>query len=328
MSATAAVVGAGLSGATAAAVLRAKGWRVEVFESRGHLAGNCFDASMYGVTVHHYGPHCFHTNSDRVWRFLNRYTRFNDFQLRVVADTARGRVALPLTRRTVDALGGLDAQQIRELVFRDYSEKQWGVPLERLGGAVLNRVPLVREADDDRYFTDRHQGIPAGGYTAMVAAMLDGCRVHLGCGADDWRRHRRDLVVYTGPLDAYFGHALGRLGYRSLRFEHRQEARRRDAIVNQCNRLPYTRSYDHSHWLGQDVRRTVVTYEHPEEYEPGGGSDPFYPKPFGPDQALAERYRALARREPATVFTGRLARYTYLNMDAAVAAALSRLETL
>jgi UDP-galactopyranose mutase len=186
-------------------------------------------------------------------------------------------------------------------------------------------VPQRRENHDDFYFTDRWQGQPAKGYAALFENLLHGIRVHFGVNKNDWRHHRRpeDWVIFTGKIDDYYQETLGRLPYRSLRFEHdRSPSRLPHAVINQCNDLPFTRVYDHAWFSGESPELTVITREFPEEHHPG--NEPYYPMPFGEGMKLYSRYKSLGDREPQTLFIGRLATYSYLDMWMAVAEAMAK----
>ncbi len=332
---TARIVGSGLSGATAAVLLKAGGFQVEMFETRPQIAGNCFDRRIGGILQHGYGPHLFHTNDAEVWRFLSRFTEWTGYRHRVVADTAAGRISIPYNTRTRTQVGReLTDEEIRKLIFVEYSEKQWGVAWEAMPAAIIGRVPARRHNDDDRYFTDEFQGQPKDGFTKMFERMLEGIPVHLRVGKDDWRRQaaRADLVIYTGKIDEHFHCCHGRLPYRSLRFEHFWSPQRLpQAVINQCNRLPFTRIYDHryfseneapslpSEWarkihpqtllpacavsLGPSAVKeggTILTREYPQAHD--GSNEPYYPMPFGEGMALYQKYKRLADAEPRTVF--------------------------
>lgn len=320
------IVGAGLSGSTAARLLADSGHQVEVWETRSHVGGNCHDECIDGVTVHRYGPHLFHTDNEEVWRFLSRFTAWTDNSHKVVADTALGRIPIPYSRVTAERIGReLSDEEIRDLIFRDYSRKQWGVPWETLPASIRNRVPKRRDNHDDRYFTDRWQGQPANGYAAMFRNLLQGIPVHLGTAGNEWRKHRKtgDWVVFTGKIDGYFDECLGRLPYRSLRFEHERTADRlHHAVINQCNDLPFTRVYDHAWFSGENPQTTVITHEYPEAHH--SGNEAYYPMPFGEGMKLYSRYKELAVHETRTLFIGRLATYTYLDMWMAVAQAMAK----
>ncbi len=354
------IIGAGLSGTSAAVSLLECGYTIEIFESRLHKAGNCSDEKRGITTLHTYGPHLFHTNDDEVWNFLSRFTEWTPNQHKVVADTARGRISIPYNYNTIKQLRGeLTDAEIRELIFADYSAKQWGMPWHELPAAITGRVPARRENADDRYFTDKYQAQPKEGYTKMFERMLEGIPVHLGVGKEEWRKHagKADLVIYTGKIDEYFNYCYGRLPYRSLRFEHYESTERLPhAVINQCNPKPYTRIYDHRYftecnspaltaepqtlppedalprgavkWDGRSegAPATIITKEYPMAHD--STNEPFYPMPFGPGMELYQKYKKLADAEPRTIFLGRLATYSYLDMWMAVKQAMVKLRPI
>lgn len=319
-----AIVGAGLAGSVAAVLLREQGHKVEVFETREHIGGNCFDKYMNGVLVHQYGPHGFHTNNTKVWNFVNRFSAFNDVSFRVWGNTRLGMIPIPFNKRSAELVGALSPNQIRELVFVDYSEKHWGIPWAEIPSSITSRVPIARDSYDDRYHLDQWQGIPVDGYTALFEAMLDGVTVHLRCHSKDWKRYAWDHVVYTGSIDAFYDYSFGRLEYRSLRFDYVLEPPRAQDQINECNAINlWTRSIDHSHWLRQDVSATIISYEYPCEYD--GSNTPFYPKPYGPSVERFRQYWSLAARDRHVTFLGRLATYKYLDMDDTIAQVIQKL---
>jgi UDP-galactopyranose mutase len=351
------VVGAGFAGSVLAERLAADaGLDVLVVDRREHVAGNAFDApDAHGVLCHRYGPHIFHTNAPRVADYLSAFTAWRPYEHRVLAVVAGKPLPLPINRDTLNALYGLhleteaDAEaylasvaepvaQVRtsedvvvsrvgrelyELFFRPYTRKQWGLDPSELDASVTARIP-VRFDTDDRYFTDAFQAMPADGYTAMFERILDHPRIRVEVGTDF-----RDvsvpykLLVWTGPIDEYFGHRFGKLPYRSLRFE--AETRRAAAPlqpVAQVNypdeRIPFTRVTEMRHLTAQAHDATTLVYEYPTDE-----GDPYYPVPRPETRALYKRYQALAERERDVLFVGRLARYQYLNMDQVVAQALT-----
>lgn len=350
------VVGAGFAGAVTARELADAGFRVEIVEARDHVAGNAHDApDEHGVILHRYGPHIFHTNSDRVLAWLSRFTQWRAYEHRVLASVDGMLVPVPINRTTINRLYGLDLDadgvarhleavrrpverpanseelllstigaDLCDRLFRGYSRKQWGRELSELGPQVAGRIP-VRTDDDDRYFTDRHQCMPAAGYTAMFERILDHPRIGLHLGtrfepdrvAGAWSH-----IVYTGPIDAFFGERFGALPYRSLRFEtehHPQHDRVLPvATINHPNAHAYTRISEFKHMTGQVCRGTTLVREYPTAEGP-----PFYPVPNAASEALFRRYRALADARPDVSFVGRLAEYRYYNMDQVVAAALT-----
>ena len=332
------VVGSGMSGSTAARLLHDAGHEVLVLESRPHIGGNCADELRDGVRLHTYGPHLFHTSDARVWSFLGRFTEWTSYRHRVVADTRLGRIPIPWNRRSEALVGrALTDDEIRDLIFVDYSRKQWGVPWEQMPAAITGRVPTRRDNDDDRYFTDTFQGQPKDGYAALFERLLSGIPVETGTPAEAWRdrAERADLVIYTGKLDDCFHRVHGPLPYRSLRFEHtRARARLPHAVINQCNRLPFTRVYDHR-WFSEDPDKgpapgtepgTIITREYPETHDES--NLPFYPMPFGDGMERSAAYRKLAAAQTRMVFLGRLATYAYLDMWMAVAQTFVKLRAL
>jgi len=321
-----AVVGAGLAGAVAARLLADVGHRVEIFESRPHIGGNCYDAWQDGVLVHQYGPHCFHTDKAEVWEFVNRFAAFRPTGFEVMANTRLGLIPIPFNDVSAEMVGDLSPEEIRELLFVDYSEKHWGIPWTEIPKSITGRVPQRRIGRDCRYHLDRWQGVPEEGFTRMFETMLEGIPVHLGCGEEEWRKAAAvaDHVIFTGSIDDYFGGVLGRLEYRSLRFDYAIEAKREHFQINECNRQnPWTRAVDHSHWLDQQVERTVIAREYPCEWD--GRNVRFYPKPFGGNPELFRRYWQMAEAERNLTFLGRLATYKYLDMDDVVAQVMVKL---
>ena len=350
------VVGAGFAGSVLAERLAAgSGKRVLVIDKREHIAGNAFDGEdEAGIQVHRYGPHIFHTNSDEVFGYLSRFTKWRAYQHRVLASVRGKLVPIPINRTTLNQLYGLDlrddaaaaaflasraepceirtsedvvvsavGRELYELFFRGYTRKQWGLDPSELDKAVTARVP-TRTSTDDRYFTDRHQAMPALGYTAMFANMLDHPNITVETGVDFADCDVRvGHTVFTGPIDEYFGHRFGALPYRSLRFGHEThevEQFQPVAVVNYpAPDVPYTRVTEYKHLTGQVVpRRTSITYEFPS-----AEGDPYYPIPRPENQALFRRYEALADALPDVSFVGRLATYRYYNMDQVVGQALA-----
>jgi UDP-galactopyranose mutase len=352
------VVGAGFAGSVMAERLAADaGKRVLVIDRRPHIAGNAFDErDAAGILIHRYGPHIFHTNSSEVFGYLSRFTAWRPYEHRVLADVRGQLVPIPINRTTLNRLfdAGLETnadaaaflaaraepvaemktsedvvvsavgRELYRLFFRGYTRKQWGMDPSELDKAVTARIP-TRTDTDDRYFTDTHQAMPAQGYTAMFAAMLDHPNIELRLGTDfaavkdaiDY-----DLLVFTGPIDEYFGHRYGKLPYRSLRFEHRNLPVAQHQPVSVVNypdeAVAHTRVTEYKHLTGQSASTTSVTYEYP-----AADGDPYYPIPRPENQALFKRYEALAVCEPDVLFVGRLATYRYYNMDQVVGQALA-----
>ncbi len=354
------VVGAGFAGATSARILADAGCRVRVIDKRPHVAGNAYDRlDADGVLIHEYGPHIFHTNSKRVIAFLSRFTTWRFYEHRVLADVDGKRVPIPINRTTVNRLYDLNLdekgvaeflERVREprdpirtsadvvigsvgrelcdIFFRGYTRKQWGLELEDLAAGVAARIP-TRTDTDDRYFTDTYQLMPADGYTHMFERMLEhpGIEVELGVAFVATAPHAPvDRVIYTGPIDAYFDHRLGRLPYRSLRFDHEHlpsvTQYQSTGTVNFPGTEPFTRITEFKHLTGQVHAGTSIVREYP-----CAEGDPYYPIPREANEKLFKAYQALAEPlEPSVTFIGRLAQYRYYNMDQVVAASLTSAE--
>lgn len=352
------VVGAGFAGAVMAERIASESGRsVLVIDKRDHIAGNAYDhCDDAGILVHKYGPHIFHTNSRDILDYLSRFTRWRFYEHRVLAQVEGKLVPMPINRTTLNELYGLDlateaeaqaylasvavavpeirssrdtvvaqvGEDLYAKFFEGYTRKQWGIDPSQLDKSVAARVP-ARTNTDDRYFTDTYQCMPANGYTAMFAAMLDEPRITVMTGQsyDDlpgdisW-----DHMVWTGPIDEYFDHRLGKLPYRSLRFEHETLDTEQALPVGVVNYpdydVPYTRITEYKHLTGQQAPVTSIT----REYSADEG-DPYYPIPNPEAQAMFKRYDALARDCEHVTFVGRLATYRYYNMDQIVGQALA-----
>jgi len=357
------VVGAGLAGATLAERLASQlGASVLVVDKRPHVAGNTHDPlGEDGLRFHQYGPHVFHTNAPHVVAYLSRFTRWIPYEHRVLARVGDRLVPIPINRTTINRLYGtaLDEPGVRaflaarvespsrivtsedaivarvgrelyETFFRGYTRKQWGLDPAELDASVCGRVP-TRTNDDDRYFTDAFQAIPADGFTALVRRMLAHPRIEVVTGCDFATiadRERFDRVVYTGPIDEYFGFTFGRLPYRSLTFRFETVEVAADGLPAGCVNepdaaVPYTRTTDYRYLTGQRAARTVLGREYPS-----AEGDPYYPIPRPENRELARKYASLAATQRAVVFVGRLAEYRYYNMDQVVASALATFENL
>ncbi|HEY8008802.1 MAG TPA: UDP-galactopyranose mutase [Methylocella sp.] len=353
------IAGAGFAGATCAERLAANGKRLLIIDRRPHIGGNAFDTyDPNGILIHPYGPHIFHTNSKRVFAYLSRFTEWRFYEHRVLAQANGKLYPLPINRLTLNALYGLDldeagaaayfekvripkdeiktsedvvlasvGEDLCEKFFRGYTRKQWGLDLSELSAGVAARIP-TRTNDDDRYFSDTYQFMPAQGYTKMFERMLDHPNIEIRL-ATDFFAVRASLsaqqIIFTGPIDAYFDYRYGHLPYRSLRFEHEHlphVARQQQVgTVNYPNDHAYTRITEFKHLTGQTHAGTSIVREYPESK-----GDPYYPIPRPDNEALFKRYAALAAAEPGVHFAGRLAEYRYYNMDQVVAAALAMTE--
>ena len=356
------IAGAGYAGSVIAERFASQcGMRVLVVDKRRHIAGNAYDyVDEHGVLVHAYGPHIFHTRSKPVVDYLSRFTGWRPYEHRVVADVDGRHVPVPINRTTVNELYGLElrsdedveaffaarrepvdhirtsedavvakvGRDLYEKLFRGYTRKQWERDPSELHASVCGRIP-VRTSTDDRYFSDWHQAMPADGYTAMFERILSHhlIDVSLGTSLDEVRdevEHRH--LVYTGPIDVFFGCRFGELPSRSLEWELRNEPTPDGGLVLPTASVNYP-SQEVPHTRVTEFRRLTGQSPHPSstlavEF-PRSEGDPYYPIPRDDTRALYRRYEALAAELPDVTFVGRLARYQYLNMDQVVGQALS-----
>ena len=359
------VVGAGLYGAVFAREAVNKGKSVLVIDKRDHIAGNVYTKDVEGIHVHEYGAHIFHTNNKEVWEYVNRFAVFNRFTNSPVANYKGELYSLPFNMYTFNKMWGvvtpeeaaskieeqrkeagitdpknleeqaisLVGTDIYEKLVKGYTEKQWGRDCRDLPAFIIKRLP-VRLTFDNNYFNALYQGIPVGGYTKMVANMLDGIEVRLG---EDYLLKKDEYdamaekVVYTGAIDAYFDYSLGTLEYRSVRFETELLDKpnfQGNAAVNYTDReTPWTRIIEHK-WFefgkdenGNDLPKTVISREYSSEWKKG--DEPYYPVNDEKNGELYQRYKELAENEKNVIFGGRLGEYKYYDMDQVIASALS-----
>lgn len=346
------IVGAGFAGATMARLLAEHGQKVLVVEKRGHIGGNAYDyVNSDGVLIQKYGVHAFHTNSDAIWEFLSRFTEWAPYEHRVQACVDGELVTFPPNQDTLWTLGyepdaehGLRIPEpktaeeqclsvvgpsLYQIFFKGYTQKHWGKHPRELDASVTARIPFRPTSREDRVFTDKHQAIPKHGYTKLFERLLDHPNIHLQlhCPYDHvmmWR----DRVIFTGPIDEYYGWDLGRLPYRSLKFFH-QTYPGRD-LRQPCTQInypalwqPFTRTIEWRHITGQDIDCTTITTEFPS-----GEGEPYYPIPCADSKALYKRYEARGRAEKNVTFLGRLGTYQYLNMDQVVGQAMAAFRRL
>ena len=363
------IVGAGLYGAVIAQKAKEAGKSVLVIEKRDHIAGNVYTEDVEGIHVHKYGAHIFHTNNKEVWDYVQKFATFNRFTNSPVANYKGELYSLPFNMYTFNKMWGvvtpdeaaakieeqrkeitgepknleeqaisLVGRDIYEKLIKGYTEKQWGRDCKDLPAFIIKRLP-VRLTFDNNYFNALYQGIPMGGYTKMVANMLEGVEVKLGVDYFADKEHwdsQASRVIFTGPVDAYFNYSLGNLEYRSVRFENELldiPSFQGNAAVNYTDReTPWTRIIEHK-WFefgkddeGNDLPKTVISREYSSEWKLG--DEPYYPVNDEKNSALYAKYKELADKEEKVIFGGRLGEYKYYDMDQVIAAALNTSEGL
>jgi UDP-galactopyranose mutase len=352
-------VGAGLSGCTIARTFADQGFLVHIIERRDHIAGNCYDEiDKNGIRVNRYGAHLFHTNSEEVWKFVNRFAEWTPWYHKVIGRIEDTHFPIPVNRSTVNTLCGTTLQTEEDMkewlkqntlpcdnpknsedvalhrvgsdlykkIFKDYTYKQWAKDPSELDRSVLERIP-VRTDDQDGYFSDRFQALPKDGYTEFVRCMIDHPLISISLSTDycDQMRSKYDNIFYTGPIDLFYAsHGYPKLEYRSINFETEYleiDQFQPNSVVNYPSmKEPYTRIVEYKHFLNQNVpgKTTIV-----KEYTVADG-DPYYPVPTARNKEIYQKYQRLANEDEKNgiIFVGRLANYKYYNMDAAIENAL------
>lgn len=362
------IVVTGLYGAVFAHEAKKAGKKVLAVDKRSNIAGNVYTEEVEGINVHKYGAHIFHTNNKKVWEYVTQFAKFNRFTNSPVANYHGELYSLPFNMYTFNKMWGvitpeeasakieeqkreagitepknleeqaisLVGTDIYEKLVKGYTEKQWGRPCHQLPAFIIKRLP-VRLTFDNNYFNALYQGIPMGGYTKMIANMLEGIEVRLGV---DYLERKEELdalaekIIYTGPIDAYFAYCLGALEYRSVRFETEVLDKpnfQGNAAVNYTDKeTPWTRIIEHK-WFefgkdsdGNELSKTVISREYSSEWKPG--DEPYYPVNDEKNGKLYEEYRKMAEKESKVIFGGRLGEYKYYDMDVVIASALDRVE--
>ena len=353
------IVGSGLFGSTIAYRLKQMNKKVLVIEKRNHVGGNVYTENKYGINIHKYGAHIFHTDYKDVWDFVNSFVEFNRYTNSPVALYKNEIYNLPFNMNTFskiwndvitpkDALKHIEKEKkeikgepsnleeqaislvgrtIYEKLIKGYTEKQWGKPCTELPSFIIKRLP-VRLIYDNNYFNDRYQGIPIGGYTLLIEKMLDGVEVKLNTDYLSDKKYfdsLADKIVYCGALDEYFDYKLGKLEYRSLKFiekVYNTDNYQGNAVINYTSKdVDYTRSIEHKHFeFVEGNKKTVVTYEYPSDYKEG--MEKYYTVNDDKNNKLADEYRNLALKEKNVIFCGRLAEYKYYDMDDVIKRAL------
>ena len=356
------IVGAGFAGAVSARELAEAGHQVLVVDRRDHIAGNAFDVKdEYRILIHQYGPHIFHTNSERIFNYLSQFTQWRPYEHRVRGVVNGQEYPFPINRDTLNQLYDLDlteeqaaeyfekvrepkekvltsedvvlnsvGRDLYEKFFLNYTKKQWGLDPSKLKAGVAARIP-TRTNTDDRYFTDTYQAMPLHGYTAMFENMLNHPNITVKLSTDykDFLAQgvEYDHLIYTGCIDEFYDYKFGKLPYRSLRFEHQHlentEQYQSVGTINYPNDFEFTRITEFKHLTGQQHPATSIVREYPT-----AEGDPYYPIPCDENEILFKKYKSLADCEKNVTFVGRLAEYRYYNMDQVVGAALNAVDKI
>lgn len=361
------VVGAGLYGAVFAHEMTRRGKKCLVIDKRDHIAGNIYSKKVADIDVHWYGAHIFHTSNKAIWDYVGQFAEFNNFINSPVAIYKDELYNLPFNMNTFSKLWNIKTPEeakakiegqiadlgitepknleeqalslvgtdVYEKLIKGYTQKQWGRDCKELPSFIIKRLPL-RFVYDNNYFNDRYQGIPIGGYTAIVEKMLDGIEVRLGVTYREFidkntksKEDSFDKVLYTGMIDEFYDYRLGELEYRTVRFEHELmegvENYQGNAVVNYTEReIPYTRIIEHKHFDFGKQKDTVVTKEYPASWSKG--DEPYYPVNDDKNNELFSKYMEMANKEEKVIFGGRLGQYKYYDMDKVIEAALKMVD--
>ena len=353
------IVGAGLFGSTFAQQAKERGKTCLIIDKRSHTAGNSYTEKIEGINVHKYGPHIFHTSDESIWNYVNKFSEFNSYVNRPKVNYKGKIYSFPINLFTLYQMFGVgtpeEAKQlladlktnnkfpknleewilseVGEEIYRTfiygYTKKQWGREPRELPASIIRRLP-IRLTFDDNYYTDKYQGIPIGGYTQMIEKMQEGIEVRLGVDFFEDRvkfESMAETIVFTGPIDEFFGHQHGELGYRSLRFEMQIlpiEDFQGNALINYTEEeIPFTRICEHKHFESTKSRSTVITKEYPQAWS--SGEEKFYPVNDEENNSRYLLYRKMAEDlSPKYIFGGRLAEYKYYDMHQVIGSALAK----
>ena len=359
------IIGAGLFGATFAYRAKQVGKECLVIDKRHHIGGNVYTENINGINVHKYGAHIFHTSNKRVWDFVNSFVEFNRYTNSPVANYKGKLYNLPFNMNTFyqmwgvttpeEAAAKIESQRLeagiinpknleeqaisligRDIYYtliKDYTEKQWGRKATDLPAFIIKRLP-VRFTFDNNYFNDKYQGIPIGGYTALIEKMLEGVEVRLNTDYFDNKPYfdsLADKIIYTGEIDRYFDYCYGHLEYRTVRFETKLlegvSNYQGNAVINYTDaETPYTRIIEHKHFEFGQQPDTIISKEFSKEWQPG--DEPYYPVNDEKNSRLYTQYKALADAQDKVIFGGRLAEYKYYDMHQVIEQALNLADKL
>jgi UDP-galactopyranose mutase len=351
------IVGCGLYGATIARKCLDHGKSVLIIDKRKHIGGNVYTEKKDGIDIHKYGPHIFHTSSEKIWKFVNQFTEFNNYRHKVIANYNNNLYSLPFNmwtfyqfwgvRTPEEALSIINKQKFRDKpsnleeqalslvgydiyhkLIKNYTIKQWQKDPKELPASIIKRLP-VRFTYDDNYFNDIYQGIPIDGYTKMISRMIDGSVVELETDFFDKRDYWESIasrIIYTGPIDRFYDYEFGKLDYRSLRFEESLLDCSNFQGLAQVNftdsATPYTRIIEHKHFIPNNGSgNTVVTKEYSQQYD--HSNEPYYPINDEINNITCNKYKNLSKTQMKYIFGGRLAEYRYYDMHQVIGAALN-----
>ncbi|MFZ6023991.1 MAG: UDP-galactopyranose mutase [Bacteroidota bacterium] len=351
------IVGSGFFGSICANELKKRGKRVCVIEARNHIGGNCYTEERDGIHVHMYGPHIFHTSNEHIWQWINQLVAFNNFTLRPVANYKGEIYSLPFNMWTFARLWNivlpeeakaiiaaqaaivaheptnLEEQAIKlvgtdiyQKLIKGYTQKQWGKNPTELPASIIKRLP-VRFTYDNNYFNDTYQGIPIGGYTQLFEKLLEGIEIRLNTDFFTDQLPEYDNLIYTGPIDRYYGYKYGTLEYKTTRFDHQLITSTSNyqgvAMMNFTDpETPYTRIIEHKHFDDTGTKHTWITHEYPVEYK-AMKTEPYYPVNDAANNEIYKKYKSLAEKEENIFFGGRLAEYKYYDMHQVIESALN-----
>lgn len=357
------IVGTGLFGSVFAHEMMKKGKSCLMIEKRSHIGGNIYSETRDGINIHLYGAHIFHTSNEKVWKYINEFTTFNNYINSPIANYKGEFYNLPFNMNTFYAMWkaktpdevkciideqrkeitgepknleeqaiSLVGRDIFEKLIKGYTEKQWGKSCTELPASIIKRIP-VRYTFDNNYFNHRYQGIPEGGYLPIIEKLTEGADIMLNCDFNEDREKYTKLakkVLYTGPLDSLYDFSEGQLDYRSEKFDHKryeEENHQGVAVINYTEReIPYTRTIEHKHFEKQESPVTWVSYEYPVDYSETG--EPYYPLRDEKNLALHEKYVEKAKSDVSLLIGGRLAEYSYYDMDTTIDSALKLSESV
>ena len=351
------VVGSGLFGSTFAEIAKRHNKKILVIDQRSHIGGNCYTKEQSGIQMHMYGPHVFHTNSRKIWDYINRFCEFNHFTNRIKVNFQNQIYSFPINLFTLHQLWGVNTpeeawsklqstthhienpqnmeewclanigSELYEKFIEGYTTKQWRTSPKNLPPSIIRRIP-IRFTYDDNYYNDAYQGIPKGGYTKIFEQMLDGVEVKLNCTLEKgWRRYAKKLV-YSGRPEILLDFKYGELPYLTLAFDHieKEGDHQGNAIINYTDKdVPYTRCVEHKHFEFGQQKNTIITYEKPIDWHKD--ATPYYPVPTAENKALYQQYFHEIAKQDDILLGGRLGKYSYFNMDQTIANAMLMAET-